>query len=111
MPRTIRFHLDEGCNPRIAAGLQQRGVTVTTTAAAGLSGASDQDQLAYALAHGRVIVTHDADFLRLHAAGARHAGIIYSSSQHRSLGDVIRLLVLVWELVESAEMIDRVEFL
>src|SRR5207249_12057781 len=111
MPRTIRFHLDEGCNPRIAAGLRQRGVSVTTTGEAGLSGASDQEQLAYALAHARVIVTHDADFLRLQAAGAGYAGIVYSSPHHRSLGDVIRLLVMVWELLESAEMIDPVEYL
>lgn len=96
---------------RIAAGLRLHGVSVTTTAEAGLSGSSDQSQLAYAAAHGRVIVTHDADFLRLQAAGARHAGIAYSSLQHRSLGDVVRLLVMVWELLESAEMIDRVEFL
>ena len=29
MPRAIRFHLDENCDPRIAAGLRLHGVDVT----------------------------------------------------------------------------------
>jgi hypothetical protein len=56
-------------------------------------------------------VTHDSDFLRLQAAGARHAGIVHSSPPHRSLGELIRLLVMVGELLESVELIDRVEYL
>ena len=36
MARTIRFHLDEHCDPAIAAGLRLHGVDVTTTADAGL---------------------------------------------------------------------------
>jgi hypothetical protein len=48
MARTIRFHLDENCDPRIAAGLTLHGVDVTTAPAAGLLNASDDSQLAYA---------------------------------------------------------------
>jgi predicted nuclease of predicted toxin-antitoxin system len=89
MARTIRFHLDEVCDPRIAAGLRQRGVDVTTVADADLLGASDEAHLVYAWVQARVLVTHDADFLRLHAAGAEHAGIIYCPLQSRSPGDLI----------------------
>ena len=39
MPRTIRFHLDEHCDPAIAAGLRLHGVDVTTTPEAHLLGA------------------------------------------------------------------------
>jgi Domain of unknown function (DUF5615) len=46
MARTIRFHLDENCDPRVAAGLRLLGVDVTTTQEAGLLRAPDDAQLA-----------------------------------------------------------------
>jgi predicted nuclease of predicted toxin-antitoxin system len=91
--------------------LRPRGVQVTTAADAGLLGASDEAHLAYARSQARVIVTHDTDFLRLHASGAEHAGIVYCPSQARSLGEMIRLLLLIWELLEADEIRGRVEFL
>lgn len=111
MARTIRFHLDENCDPRIAAGLRLHGVDLTTTPEAGLSRASDEDQLRFAISEGRVIVTHDADFLRMDAAGAGHSGIAYVRPEKRSLDEAIRLLVLIWELLEPAEMRGYVEYL
>ncbi len=61
MPGTIRYHTDEDVNhnPTIAFALRQRGVDVTTTSEAGLRGASDEAQLAYAKTEGRVLITHD----------------------------------------------------
>lgn len=111
MARTIRFHLDENCDPRIAAGLALHGVDVTTTSEAGLLHVSDEAQLAYALAQGRVIVTQDTDFLRLAAAGQPTLGIAFYPDQGRSIGQVIRVLLLIWEVYEAEEMRDRVEFL
>ena len=111
MVRSLRFHLDEMCDPRIAVALSQRGVDVTTAKTAELLGASDSDHLAYALSEGRVILTHDADFLRLHAAEAEHQGIVYSPPNVRSLGELVRLLSLMWELIEPGEMRQHVEFL
>ncbi len=69
MARTIRFHLDENCDPRIAAGLTLHGVDVTTTPEAALLHGSDDSQLAFALTHGRVVVIQDTDFLRIAATG------------------------------------------
>jgi predicted nuclease of predicted toxin-antitoxin system len=77
----IRFHLDEHVHPAIAVGLQARGVDVTTAQNAGLGGASDREQVAQALIEGRTIVTHDRDYLRLHAEGVDHAGIAYCHQQ------------------------------
>jgi predicted nuclease of predicted toxin-antitoxin system len=111
MPRTIRFHLDENCDPRIAAGLALHGVDVTTTPAAGLLQASDEVQLAYAVAQRRVIVTQDTDFLRLAAAGQETPGVAFYPDQGRSLGQIIHALLLIWEVYESEEMRNRVEFL
>ena len=110
MPRTIRFHLDENCDPRIAAGLRLRGVDVTTTAEAGLLHAPDQEQLAFAMAQNRVIITQDTDFLAIAAAGAECPGIVFYPDQQRTLGDVIRFAQLVWEVYEPTDMQNRVEY-
>jgi hypothetical protein len=111
MPRTIRFHLDENCDPRIAGGLALHGVDVTTTPAAGLLQASDEVQLAYAVAQRRVIVTQDTDFLRLTAAGQETPGVVFYPDQGRSLGQIIHALLLIWEVYEPEELRNRVEFL
>ena len=65
----IRFHLDEHIARAIADGLRRRGIDVTTTAGAGLSAALDSEQLAFSRLQGRVLVIHDAGFLRLHQRG------------------------------------------
>src|SRR5205823_3808205 len=111
MARTIRFHLDENCDPRIAAGLRLHGVEVTTTPEVGLLHAPDEEQLAYAVGQRRVMVTQDTDFLRIAAAGHESPGIAFYPAQGHSLGQVIRDLFLIWEVYEPEEMRNRVEFL
>lgn len=111
MPRTIRFHLDEHCPTVLAEGLRRRGIDVTTTPEVGLRGAEDPDHVRFALAEGRMIFTQDEDFLAIHAAGIPHPGIAYCHQGSRSLGEIIRGLVLIWEIYDPQEMVDRVEFL
>jgi predicted nuclease of predicted toxin-antitoxin system len=111
MARTIRFHLDENCDARIAVGLRLHGIDLTTTPEARLLRASGEEQLRFAASQNRVIVTQDADFLRMDAAGAIHAGIVYLRPEKRPLGEMIRLLVLVWELLGPEEMQGHVEYL
>ena len=71
----------------------------------------DAAQLAYALKEGRVIVTHDADFLRMDARGIEHAGIAYCHKSARSVGEIIRTLMLICEVIEPEELKGRVEYL
>jgi predicted nuclease of predicted toxin-antitoxin system len=85
----LRFHLDEHIHPAIANGLRERGVDVTSTLDAGLRSASDESQLQHALSLGRVFVTQDQDFLRLHASGVSHAGIVYWRQGGRSIGESV----------------------
>ncbi len=107
----IRFHLDEHISTSIAAGLRRRGIDVTTTAEAGLMSADDATQLAFASSHGRVMVTQDADFLRLHAKGTIHAGIAYCLVGALTVGEILRGLVLIYDLLSVEEMKNRIEFL
>lgn len=111
MPSKLRFHLDENCDPRIADGLRRHGIDVTTTVDAGLLQAEDEEQFAYATMKGRVIFTQDADFLRLNATGSPHPGIAYCQRESRSLGEIIRNLILVWEIYDPEDMRNRVEYL
>jgi predicted nuclease of predicted toxin-antitoxin system len=83
---------------------------VLTPADAGLLGAPDEDYLAYARLEQRVLVTHDGDFLRLHAL-QDHWGIAYCEQGTRSIGQIISGLVLIYEVLQPSEMVRRVEFL
>ena len=91
-------------------GLRRRGVDVLTVQEAGMVSASDEEHLALALSQGRVIFTQDADFLRLHAAGSHHAGIAYAHQQ-TPVGDMIRGLMLIVEVLELGEMVNHVEYI
>lgn len=73
-------------------------------------GASDAEHLTYALRTQRVLFTQDADFLRLAAAGIPHAGIVYAP-QGRSIGEIIRVLMLIYQMLEGDEMAERIEYL
>lgn len=111
MTRTIRFHLDEHVSPVVADGLRRRGIDVTTTQEVGLRGAGDDAHLVYCRSQGRVLFTSDDDFLRLHDQGVDHPGIVYCRQQSRSVGEMIRGLELIWEVLEPEEMRGKVEFL
>ena len=107
----IRFHLDEHIASAIAQGLRRRGIDVTTTSEANLAMAPDEQHIQFALLHGRVIVTQDRDFLRQAAADTHHAGIIYSEQGLRSIGELLRGIILVHEVMLEEEMMDHVEYL
>lgn len=107
----LRFHLDEHVSHAIARALQRRGIDVTTTTDAGLLGADDDEQLAFALSEQRVIMTHDADFLVAAAKSAHHAGIAYCPPDSHSIGHMVRCLCLMNDCLEPHEMFGKVEFL
>jgi predicted nuclease of predicted toxin-antitoxin system len=111
MARTIRFHLDEHVDFAVAVGLRRRGIDVTTSAEAGLLGADDIDHVNFAELHGRIIFTNDHDFLRIHSESTQHPGIVYCHQQSRSIGQIIRGLELIWDVLEPAEMRNQVEYL
>ncbi|MFN8473418.1 MAG: DUF5615 family PIN-like protein [Anaerolineae bacterium] len=110
MAQRIRFYTDEHVAKAVIRGLRQRGIDVLTVPEAQMLGASDEEQVARARAEGRVIFTQDDDFLRLHAAGIEHAGIVYAP-QSASVGEVIRGLMLVFQVLDAEDITGQVEFL
>jgi predicted nuclease of predicted toxin-antitoxin system len=106
----LRYHLDENVDVAVADALLRRGIDVTIPAQAALSGAPDEEHLAFALREGRVIITHDADFLRLASQNARHAGIVYCHLGTRTIGDILRALLLLAEFYDIDDMTNQVEY-
>jgi predicted nuclease of predicted toxin-antitoxin system len=111
MTEKIKFHLDENVTNAIAEGLRRRGIDVTTTPEQSLIGISDEAQLQFALSQNRVIFTQDTDFLRINQTGITHCGIVYCSQGHKSVGEIIKGLILIWELLEPSDMFGKVEFI
>ncbi|MCK6483435.1 MAG: DUF5615 family PIN-like protein [Phycisphaerae bacterium] len=111
MATPIRYHLDENVDGAVADGLRRRGIDVTTAADARLPGAVDERHLHFAVHEGRVIFTHDADFLRLEAKGREHPGIVFCHIQSRSIGQMVRGLAGLWLRSNTEEMRNRIEYL
>lgn len=91
--------------------MRGRGIDVTTSQEARLLGEDDRHQLAYALAAGRDLVTHDNDHLRLHAQGVAHSGVVYCHRKKFRIGDLIRSLEELRERTESDDLAGRVHYL
>ncbi|HUG66800.1 MAG TPA: DUF5615 family PIN-like protein [Pirellulaceae bacterium] len=107
----IRYHLDESVPNAIANGLRLRGIDVTTTKDAGLLEAPDDQQLAYAHANHRVIVSFDDDFLVLASQGVEHSGIAYCHQRERSIGQVVNGLVSLWRQRTREDMAWQTHYL
>jgi hypothetical protein len=105
----IRYYTDEHVASAVIRGLRQRGIDVLSVPGADMMGATDEAHLAFALAQGRVLFTQDTDFLRL-ASELVHAGIVYAP-QYTSTGDVIRGLLLIYQVIEAEDMTGQLEYL
>lgn len=110
MADRITFHLDENVDPDIAKGLRRHGIDVTTSQETGLLNKDDPIQFQFAVAHGRVIVTHDPHLLVL-GASQPHNGIAYCDMNTRTIGQIIDSLILIYEVLTPEEMKGQVEFL
>jgi predicted nuclease of predicted toxin-antitoxin system len=107
----IRFHLDEHISPRVAVALRQRGIDVTTTREAGLAELDDPFHLRFATSEKRVIVTKDADFLRMATTIANHPGIVSCRRTTLSLRGLIEGLILIHGVLTPEEMSGHIEYL
>lgn len=88
MPEKIKYYSDENVSSTIVHGLRIRGVEVLTVQEADMLGASDEAHLEFVTRKNLVLFTQDADFLRLHAQGIKHSGIVYAH-QRMPIGDII----------------------
>jgi hypothetical protein len=112
MTDAVRLYLDEdSMRAGIVRALRARQVDVITAQDADLVGRhSDEEHVAYATEHGRVVFTFNrGDFARLHktyiASGRHHAGIILSDQLETSM--IVRRLFRLLAELSAADMYDR----
>src|SRR5262249_13042631 len=95
----IRLYMDENAmRHALAEALRAQGVDVETVYDAGMTGRSDEEQLAYSSMQGRVLYTFNGkDFYLLHTRlleqGLSHAGIILAPQDRYSMGEQMRRLL------------------
>lgn len=100
----------------LVAALRSRGVTVITALDAGLIGAPDEEQLAFAAERGCVLYTFNvSDFYRLHTqwlnAGREHAGMILAPQQRFSVGEQLHRILRLRAAVAAGSIRNQVDFL
>ncbi len=93
-----------------------RGIDVQTAFDAGMIERTDEDHLAFATAHGRVLCSFNVgDFFQLHTSylvqHKVHTGIILARQQHYTVGQHLRRLLRLMAALTPEEMRNRVEFL
>ena len=105
---------DENVISAVVVGLRRRGLDVEPAQDRGQRGTDDAILLATATADGRLMLTNDTDFLRIHAewsgAGSSHAGIVYWH-QSMPIGEAIRRIVAYASTTTADAAANAVEFL
>jgi predicted nuclease of predicted toxin-antitoxin system len=113
----IKLYLDEMIPTDLATVLRQYGYDVATTQEVGMLGKDDSDQLEYASAQGRAILTFNmGDFAKLHRSwheeGKHHAGIIVSPElEMRRFRELLRLCLRLLDQAAPEEIADRLCYL
>jgi uncharacterized protein with PIN domain len=102
---------DEHIPYPLVEGLRRRGLDVVVVQQIGLGAAADEVILAVARQQRRIVYTQDTDFLRHHAAGVRHSGILYHHPLAYSVGEALRTVVLACEVYSLEGMDNRLEYL
>lgn len=107
----IRFYMDQHFPGPVSQGLRRHGVDILTAQDAGRCGLPDSDQLAFATAAQRVVVTFDTDYLALHQTGIQHAGVAWCQERKYTVGQLIQALLLVHGVLDRDSMRSHVEYL
>jgi predicted nuclease of predicted toxin-antitoxin system len=107
----VRLYFDRHIMKRLAVDLRGRGYDILTTEEVGKDRASDAEQLAFATAEGRSLLTYNIrDFAPLHeqwqATGQRHAGILVSQQLgSREYGVLLQRLLRFLNHFTAEEMV------
>ncbi|MEM8523535.1 MAG: DUF5615 family PIN-like protein [Bacteroidota bacterium] len=106
----LKFYLDEHIPKAVLKGLKTREIDAISCIEADMRTAKDEEHLLYAGRDGRVIVTYDNDFLKLHNEGKGHAGIAFAPKP-LSIGEMISTLLLMYQVFDKEDMLNQVEFI
>ncbi|HTA41760.1 MAG TPA: DUF5615 family PIN-like protein [Bryobacteraceae bacterium] len=108
----VRFQADADLRHAIVTGVIRRapGIDFRGAPGAPLEGLADSAVLAYAAEHDRVLVSHDVNTMPKHfrefVGNDRSPGLVLIS-QRVPIAPAIDDLVLLWELFDADELVNR----
>jgi uncharacterized protein with PIN domain len=110
----IELYLDEDVSVLLAKLLRARGFEVITTQDAKRLGASDKEQLEYAVSKEKVLLTHNRiHFKKLHKEYLRenkeHYGIIIATRQNEYI--TIKRLLKILDNISADEMKNQLRYI
>ena len=110
----VRLFIDEDVHLLLADALRKRGYDARHTGEEGRLGATDVEQLEYAAAEGRSLMTFNVGhFVQLHIrwvqTGRGHSGMIVS--KQLPVGECLRRLLALLQRETAASMKDQLRFL
>jgi predicted nuclease of predicted toxin-antitoxin system len=112
---SLMLLMDEHVKSAVTRGLRQRGFDVITAQEDGSDGLPDEELLDRGIALGRLLVTHDEDFLlkasKRQARGQYFVGIIFGRQEELSIGKMISDLELIAYCHEPPEVASQVIFI
>lgn len=112
---SLSLYMDHHVAKAITLGLRLRGVDVLTAYEDGADRMADADLPNRAGTLGRVLFTHDYDFLaevkRRHATRQSFNGVIYAHPLQVSVGKCIRDLEILAKVCIPEDLLNRVEYL
>ena len=110
---SLLLYADHNFHAAITAGVRRAGVNVLTSMEDGTTTLDDAAILDRAMALGRVVVTHDYDFI---AEAAKRlldrtpfAGVIHLDAMRTTIGHAIAELSLVAFIYNTPEFMSRLE--
>jgi hypothetical protein len=104
----VRFYLDENVQIAIAEQLKRRRIDAITVRDLGLLGDEDINHLERATELGRVLCTHDADYIDLATSGKDHTGIVFAQQHKHSIGVWVAFLERLHNKYDDAEKVHNV---
>jgi len=112
---SLRLYMNHHVRRAITEGLRHRGVDVVTAYEDGAASFDDEHILERAGQLGRVVFTHDDDFLaiadRWQQAGRPFSGLIYAHQLRVTVGQAIEDLELVVKTSDADDMANKVQYL
>ncbi len=112
---SLAFYMDHHVPSAVTKGLRQRGLDVLTAYEDGHFEIEDERLLERATELGRVLYTHDDDFLRIsdawQNAGRSFRGVVYAHQENVSVGKAIDDLELIAKTSEPEHVRNEVQYI
>ena len=109
---SLPIYLDHNVSAAVADGLRRRNIDVLTALADHASESEDEEILERATSLGRILFTHDDDFLSIGAqwlaSGQHFSGIVYTHQTRLAAAKIIDDLQLIAETLSAEEFRDRI---